>query len=111
VPRCRIEGWVAEADLSPRAAEDLERLGPFGAGHPEPVFGLRATATRARTVGAGAAHLKLTFGRGLDAIGFSMGDQAGLCQGPVEAAFTLGFDDWDGTRRLQLRLRDLRAAG
>jgi single-stranded-DNA-specific exonuclease len=29
----------------------------------------------------------------------------------VEAAFTLGFDDWDGTKRLQLRLRDVRAAG
>jgi single-stranded-DNA-specific exonuclease len=110
VPRCRIEGWVVEGELTPAAAESLERLGPFGAGHPEPVFALRARATRARTVGAGAAHLKLTFGRGLDAIGFSMGDRAGLCERPVEAAFTLGFDEWDGTRRLQLKLRDLRAA-
>jgi single-stranded-DNA-specific exonuclease len=110
VARCRVDAWVAAGDLSPRAAEDLERLGPFGAGHPEPVFAFRAQATGARTVGAGAAHLKLSFGRGLDAIGFSMGDRAGLCQGPVEAAFTLGFDDWDGTRRLQLKLRDLRAA-
>jgi single-stranded-DNA-specific exonuclease len=107
--RCRIDGWVEEADLTPRAAEDLERLGPFGAGHPEPVFAFRAQASRARTVGAGAAHLKLTFGKGLDAIGFSMGDRAALCEAPVEAAFTLGFDDWDGTRRLQLKLRDLRA--
>jgi single-stranded-DNA-specific exonuclease len=110
VARCRIDGWVEEGDLTPRAAEDLERLGPFGAGHPEPVFAFRAQATRARTVGAGALHLKLSFGRGLDAIGFSMGDRAGLCEAPVEAAFTLGFDDWDGTRRLQLKLRDLRAA-
>ncbi len=111
VPRCRIDAWVAEGDLTPRAAEDLERLGPFGAGHPEPVFALRSRPSKARTVGAGAAHLKLSFGQGLDAIGFSMGDRAGLCQGPVEAAFTVGFDDWDGTRRLQLKLRDLRAAG
>jgi single-stranded-DNA-specific exonuclease len=109
VPRCRIDAWVAEADLTPRAAEDLERLGPFGAGHPEPVFAFRGRATRARTVGAGAAHLKLTFGKGLDAIGFSMGDRAGLCEEPVEAAFTLGFDDWDGMKRLQLKVRDLRA--
>ena len=110
VPRCRVDGWVEERDLTPRAAEDLGRLGPFGAGHPEPVFALRSRPAKARTVGAGAAHLKLTFGKGLDAIGFSMGDRAALCQAPVEAAFTLGFDDWDGTRRLQLKLKDLRPA-
>ena len=99
------------ATSTPRAAEDLERLGPFGAGHPEPVFALRAQAARARTVGAGAAHLKLGFGRAATPSASRMGDRLELCQGPVEAAFTLGFDDWDGMRRLQLKLRDLRAAG
>lgn len=110
VPRCRIDGWVEEGELTPRAAEDLERLGPYGAGHPEPVFALRATAGRARTVGAQRQHLKLSVGPGLDAIGFGLGPQAALCQGPVEVAFTLGFDDWDGMKRLQLKLRDLRPA-
>ena len=108
VPRCRIEGWVEERDVSERAALDLARLGPFGAGHPEPVFALRGAAARARTVGAGGAHLKLALG-GLDAIGFGMGDRLGVCAGAVEAAFTVGFDEWDGARRLQLRLRDVRA--
>ena len=111
VPRCRIDGWVAEADLTDRAAEDLDRLGPFGAGHPEPVFALRGTPSRARTVGAGGTHLKLALGRGLDAIGFGLGERLAACAGPVEAAFSLGFDEWDGSRRLQLRLRDLRPAG
>jgi single-stranded-DNA-specific exonuclease len=110
VPRCRIDGWVDEADLTDRAAEDLARLGPFGAGHPEPVFALRGAASRARTVGAGGAHLKLALGNGLDAIGFGLGERLGACSGPVEAAFSLGFDEWDGSRRLQLRLRDVRAA-
>jgi single-stranded-DNA-specific exonuclease len=108
VPRCRIEGWIEERDVSERAAEDLARLGPFGAGHPEPVFALRGEPARARTVGAGGAHLKLALGR-LDAIGFGMGDRLPLCGGAVEAAFTVGFDEWDGARRVQLRLRDVRA--
>ena len=108
VPRCRIEGWIEEGDVSERAALDLARLGPFGAGHPEPVFALRGAAARARTVGAGGAHLKLTLGR-LDAIGFGMGDRLGLCEGPLEAAFTVGLDEWDGRRRVQLRLRDVRS--
>lgn len=109
VPRQRIDGWVLEGDLTERAAEDLARLGPYGAGHPEPVFALRGGAGRARTVGAGGAHLKLALGR-LDAIGFGLGERLAACAGPVEAAFTLGFDEWDGARRLQLRLKDVRAA-
>jgi single-stranded-DNA-specific exonuclease len=111
VPRCKIDGWVAEGEVSDRAAEALQHLGPFGAGHPEPVFALRGGAAKARTVGAGGQHLKLALGRGLDAIGFGMGERLGDCGGPLEAAFTIGFDEWDGTRRLQLRLRDLRPAG
>jgi single-stranded-DNA-specific exonuclease len=107
VPRCRIDGWVDEGEITDRAATELAKLGPFGAGHPEPVFALRGAAARARTVGAGGAHLKLALG-GLDAIGFGMGDRLPSCAGAVEAAFSIGFDEWNGARRLQLRLRDLR---
>ncbi len=112
-PRCRIDAWVDDAELTDRAAADLERLAPFGAGHPEPVFALRRATARGRTVGSAGVHLKLALGaRALDAIGFGMGDRAALCdEGPVDAAFSVGFDEWDGTRRLQLKLRDLRRAG
>jgi single-stranded-DNA-specific exonuclease len=108
VPRCRIDAWVEQGEVTERAAEDLARLGPFGAGHPEPVFALRGAPTKARTVGANGAHLKLGLG-GLDAIGFGMGDRIAACGGALEAAFSIGFDEWDGTRRLQLKLRDVRA--
>ena len=110
VPRCRIEGRFDVAAVSERAALALEKLAPFGAGHPEPLFAVRATPRRARTVGADGAHLKLALRPGLDAIGFSLGDRLGVCEGEIEAAVTVGFDDWDGSRRLQLRIKDLRAA-
>jgi single-stranded-DNA-specific exonuclease len=109
VPRTRIEGWIDGALLDERAATDLERLAPFGAGNPEPVFGLRARPSRARQVGAAGVHLKLVLAD-RDAIAFQLGDRIGLCGAPVEAAVSIGFDDWDGMRRLQLRVRDLRAA-
>jgi single-stranded-DNA-specific exonuclease len=111
VPRTRIEGWIDEGEVTERAADDLAKLGPYGAGHPEPVFALRAAAAKARTVGAGGAHLKLALGRGLDAIGFGLGDRLPAPGSAVEAAFTVGFDEWDGARRLQLKLKDVRAAG
>jgi single-stranded-DNA-specific exonuclease len=109
VPRTRLEGFVEPDGLDERAAADLERLAPFGAGNPEPVFGVRVRPRRARRVGAEGAHLKLQLAE-RDAIGFSLGGLLPLCEGPVEAAVTLGFDEWDGTRRLQLKVRDLRAA-
>ncbi len=110
VPRCRIEGWIAPEEISEPAAVAMEQLAPFGAGHPEPLFALRAHPARARTVGAGGAHLKLALGPRVDAIGFGMGERLGLCSGEVEAAVALGFDEWDGSRRLQLRIKDLRVA-
>lgn len=107
VPRTRIDGWAEAELLSEQAANDLSRLAPFGPGNPEPVFGLRGQPDRARQVGAGGVHLKLRIAD-REAIGFSLGDRLNLCGGPVEAAVSLGFDEWDGSRRLQLRLRDLR---
>ncbi len=109
VPRVRLEGWADLSELDDRAATDLERLAPFGAGNPEPVFGVRGRPSRARQVGAGGVHLKLVLAD-RDAIAFQMGDRLPLCSGPVEAAVSLGFDDWDGMKRVQLRVRDLRSA-
>ncbi len=108
VPRTRIDGWVASGDVGELAATDLAKLGPFGAGHPEPVWALRGPAARARKIGAEGRHLKMLLGSGVDTIGFGMGDRLDACAGEIEAAFTMGFDEWDGVRRLQLKLKDLR---
>jgi len=110
VPRCRIEGSLGIRDVTERAVQGLAELAPYGAGHPEPLFALRGRPQHVRTVGPGGTHLKLGFGAGVDAIGFSLADRLSLCSGGVEAAVTLGFDDWSGTRRLQLKIKDLRAA-
>jgi single-stranded-DNA-specific exonuclease len=111
VPRCRIDGWVAPSDVGERAATDLARLAPFGAGNPEPIWALRGPAARARTLGAEGRHLKLQLAAGVDTIGFGMGDRLASCAGEIEAAFTMGFDEWDGVRRVQLKLKDLRPGG
>jgi single-stranded-DNA-specific exonuclease len=109
VPRCRIEGWLPPGPPE-EAALALERLAPFGAGHPEPLFGVRARPRSVRAVGKGGAHLRVTFERGVEGIGFGMGDRLDACAGEVEAAVTVGFDEWGGLRRAQLKLRDLRPA-
>jgi single-stranded-DNA-specific exonuclease len=117
-PQCRIDAQVTPGLLNEQLAEQLEQLAPFGAGNPEPMlaaFGLRGHARVLEAKQRGAEpHLKLQLPREgravLDAIGFGLGAQAPLCDGPIDAAFHLGLDQWQGQRRLQLRLRSLRAA-
>ena len=101
-------------------AEELQRLAPFGAGNPEPVFssaGLHVSESRVLPDkrGTGPGHLKLRLAAGaaksapsFASIGFGLGDRKLSAGAPVDAAFQLGVDSWSGTQRLQLKLKDVR---
>ena len=100
-------------------SEELERLmrhlEPCGPGNPAPVFGVRS----ARAVGArrvGSNHLRFTLDDGsgvLPAIGFQWADQvpdAWLDQ-PLDVAFRLERDEWQGRARLQARVAAITPSG
>lgn len=100
------------------ADEELERLcrylEPCGMGNPGPVFGVRgAQLSAARRVGSG--HLKATLLDGptrIPAIGFNWADRVTwLATDPVDAAFRLELNEWNGTSSLQARLVALAPAG
>ncbi|MEX2155280.1 MAG: single-stranded-DNA-specific exonuclease RecJ [Gemmatimonadales bacterium] len=93
-------------------SEDLERLirhlEPCGAGNPAPVFGVRnARAVGARRVGTNHLRFTLDDGSGvLPAIGFRWADavpEAWLEQ-PLDVAFRLERDEWQGRTTLQARV-------
>ena len=93
------------------ATDDLERLGrhlePTGAGNPGPVFGVRGVRfAQRRRVGNG--HLKGVLEEGsarLACIGFSWADRVPwLGDSPVDVAFRLESDDWNGAPSLQAKL-------
>ena len=115
-PRLVCDAEVEPRGFSPAAVRELGRLGPFGSGNPEPTLVLRnLRIVSARIVGAN--HLKLAVtgrsGSRLDAIGFKMGslESRGLSQSqPVDVACTLDINAWNGTERVQLRLKDVRAS-
>jgi len=93
------------------ATDELERLGrylePTGAGNPGPVFGVRGVHFgQKRRVGNG--HLKGILEDGaarLACIGFSWADRVPwLGEAPVDVAFRLESDDWNGSPSLQAKL-------
>jgi single-stranded-DNA-specific exonuclease len=114
-PRCRVDVVVDPGELTERAVEGLEVLGPFGQGNPEPVLAAQGLSARTRVLESkrgGAGHLKLSLADAprLDAIGFGMAERAAEAQGKVDLAFQATVDEYRGQRRVALKLKDLRAA-
>jgi single-stranded-DNA-specific exonuclease len=108
-PPVMVDAVVDLGELDPRAAEELGRLGPFGAANAQPLFGLAGvTAESTRLVGQG--HLQITLShRGAtgDAIAFGMADRdpgRGAC---VDLVASAELDTFRGNRRTRLKVKHL----
>ena len=113
---------LAPEDLGPEQRVDLEiglheatyelerlcrYLEPCGTGNSSPVFGVRGVRLAGRCR-VGQGHLKGTLDDGryrLPVIGFQWADRVPwLGDGPVDAAFRLEVNEWNGQTSLQARL-------
>lgn len=116
VPERRADVVVAPGDLTDRLHGELARLGPFGLGNPAPnlvIPGVRPVGAQIR--GAAGTMLKFlverTGSRAMEAVWWDGAPLIGAVQsGPVDLLATLGENVWNGERRLQLEIRDARAA-
>ncbi len=122
--RLRIDAELHPREVRMELASQLRRLAPFGAGNPEPVFFCRElVAHEVRLLpdkkGAGPGHLKLRLGEAgprvsegesiaLEAIGFNLGGTVLAVGTRLDAAFQLAVDNWNGSERLQLKVKDLK---
>jgi single-stranded-DNA-specific exonuclease len=96
---------------------ELKKMEPFGQGNVQPVFFMKSMVIEdLRMVGNGSKHLKLSL-RGkagspkiFDAIGFSMGEKfPNLKAGDtIDIVFNLEEDEWNGNKKIQLKLIDLK---
>jgi len=110
-PRIKLDAETSLEEIGLDEVLQLKRLEPFGAGNPEPVWlGRRLAVERSEKVGN--RHLRLTFrlpeGNYAQSIGFGMGHVAELVESHVDAAFTVYLDQWKGTTRLGLKLKDIK---
>lgn len=91
--------------------QQLQRLEPFGSGHPQPVFWSHGCDLLDQKLLRGG-HLQLLLGQGsarLRAMAWRWQDDERLA-GPLDVAYTLRLDRWQGQERLQLDVVALRAS-
>jgi single-stranded-DNA-specific exonuclease len=108
-PPVVVDAVVELGDLDLRAAEELQRLAPFGAANAQPLLALAGVTTEStRLVGDG--HLQITLRHRNatgDAIAFGMGAQdpgRGAC---VDVVASAELDTFRGNQRTRLKVRHL----
>jgi single-stranded-DNA-specific exonuclease len=114
VPTQRIDLTVPLDRLDLRLERLLQALEPCGPGNPAPVFGAAGVTARDPRV-VGTNHLRFVLDDGgarLPAIGFDWADRVPpeWAAGPVDVAFRLDRDEWQGDATLQARVVHIRPA-
>jgi single-stranded-DNA-specific exonuclease len=111
-PLVEPEALLRLERIEPDFWRQLQRLEPFGPGHPAPVFWSRdCLVEEQRTLRGG--HLQLVLRQGecrRRAVGWRWPDVERTFRGPVDVAYRLRCDRWQGQERLQLELVAVRPA-
>jgi single-stranded-DNA-specific exonuclease len=116
IPELRVDMEVALADVTPEFEKLLHHLEPCGMGNPAPMLMTRGVrlSVPPRVVGTDGLKLRIDTGNGtsLEAIGWSLGPRIGELDinRPIDIAYRLERDEYQGVSRLQARLADFRSA-
>ncbi|WP_139693086.1 single-stranded-DNA-specific exonuclease RecJ [Sporolactobacillus terrae] len=117
IPQLTVDGTAKVDDLSVELIEEVAKLAPFGTDNPKPLFLIpQAPLAKLATVGRNNDHLKLTLKgseKQLEGIGFGFGKwiQKIAPTDELAAVGELGINEWNGFRKAQLMIRDLRVEG
>ncbi|MBL4600863.1 MAG: single-stranded-DNA-specific exonuclease RecJ [Rhizobiaceae bacterium] len=116
VQTLKIDGALTAGSATLKSIEMLEHAGPYGAGHPSPIFAFPAHRVQfAKIVGKDHVSVTLASGDGakLRAIAFRAADTPvgktllNMRGHPIHIAGTLGVNIWQGTKNVQLRIMDV----
>lgn len=116
VPRLEVDALVNLSEVTAPLVEQLTQLAPFGAANPAPVLACSgAQLVDAKPVGKDGKHLRLRLRQGeteVAGIAWRRGDLAATLvpSRNVDVAFRPVFDTWQGQRRVQLVVCDVRQA-
>ena len=114
-PSLDVDCEISPAVLNQRNLGFIQRMRPFGAGNPQPVFlTRRARILEARRVGQASDHLKMRVGHGgraWGAIAFKQGDRPAASGDDIDVVYKATMNDWGSTPSLELEVVDFAEAG
>ncbi|HXT71756.1 MAG TPA: single-stranded-DNA-specific exonuclease RecJ [Vicinamibacterales bacterium] len=114
VPRLRIDAPLGLGEISGEVVESLQRLGPFGAANPKPVFRASPVDLVTAPRRLKERHLSLLFkqsGRSFRAIawrGIDKETYLNTHRAGLELAYSLDQSEYQGQRTMELTVADVR---
>lgn len=117
IPRLEVDAEIGLQEVNDHLVETLELFAPFGPANSRPVFVTRGLELAGLPTMVGNNHVKFRVRQGnqvLEAIGFGMGNwlprlfSVAERAGFVDLAYTLDFNEWNGQKKIQLQLKDIR---
>jgi len=112
-PELTIDCQIDLKDINWSLMGTLDQFRPFGFANPQPIFASKkVNLVDFRPVGQTKKHLKLTVLQGsnkLDAIAFNFGSLASKLKPDqlIDIAYTIDENTWNGSKNLQLKIKDL----
>jgi single-stranded-DNA-specific exonuclease len=108
-----IDSVIDLDQLNESLVETIRKIGPFGEGNPEPVLLLEDAKIRDIFSPLQGRHLKFTIekgGRRIECVWWGRAEYKDLIcyKMPVDLAFRPSINLWEGRRKLQLVIEDLR---
>ena len=117
IPKINIDLEMPVEDITMKTYQIIEQMAPFGPSNSRPVFMTKGVIDNGsgRLIGQEKNHLKLAItntdnSKTLDGIGFGMSDYFSCIKDkqPFDVCFVLDLNEWNGTSRLQLIVKDIR---
>ncbi len=113
IPVLFIDAVIELADIKPVLYKIICQMEPFGPENLRPVFVCRNITDTGYSRIVKEQHIKFSIKQDntvISGIGFNMAQHFGMLQSgkPVDIAFTIDENEWNGEKRLQLKVIDLR---
>jgi len=111
-PQLEVDLSLNIEEINLELFNNINKLKPFGSGNPEPVFVTHnCVIVERKMIGSGNIHVKWTvedeFGKRVEALGFGMNQIDINIGDKVSLVFKLHINDWNGKKKIELKVIDI----